>query len=236
MFRGLSRIIGLCVMIAAGSVGLYLYQDRFAAQRQIQQLEQKNQILQQVVQRLTSEKRVAEVIVTDQKTIAGVTHTTLLFVEYARDGTPLPAKSFEIAGDTLHVDALRIRFDQHFVAEGDPLRGHSIALFTRIYGNQQKPDDGARVDEPGTIPEIYRGADPRVTHFEMDLWKDFWKLADDPAYQKEKGVSVADGDGTWRPIAPGIVYTLTLQANGGVSITPEPLKGVYRDALKRKVS
>ena len=85
-------------MIAAGSVGLYLYQDRFSAQRQIQQLEQRNQILQQVVQRLTSEKRVAEVIVTDQKTVGGVTHTMLLFVEYARDGSPLPAKSFEIEG------------------------------------------------------------------------------------------------------------------------------------------
>ena len=223
-------------MIAAGSVGLYLYQDRFSAQRQIQQLEQKNQILQQVVQRLSSAKRVAEVIVTDQKTLNGMTHTTLLFVEYARDGSPLPAKSFEIEGNVAHVDAMVIKFDPQFVGEADPLRGHAIALFTRIYGDNQNPAGAPRIDEPGKIPDAYRGADPRVTHFETDLWNDFWKLADDPQYRKERGVVVADGQGVWRPIEPDKLYTITLQAYGGLNVTSEPLKGIYREALKRKTS
>jgi hypothetical protein len=236
MLRGLSRIIGLSLLVVAGSVGLYVYHGRFAAERRIEKLEEEKRVLQQVVGRLTSERRVAEVVVTDQKTIDGVTRTTLLFVEYGRDGKPLPAKSFTIDGDTLHIDAQVIRFDEHFIAEGDPLRGHSIALFTRIYGNQQKPDDGARVDEPGTVPAIYRAADPRISEFEMELWKSFWRLADDSAYRKERGVSVADGDGTWRPIAPGNVYTLTLQSNGGVSITSEPLEGVYREMLRPRTT
>jgi hypothetical protein len=234
MLRGLSRIVGLVILIVAGSVGLYVYQDHFSATRRIEKLEQEKKVLEQVVQRLGEEKRVADVIVTEQTRIDGVPRTKLLFVEYARDGSPLPAKSFEIVGDELHVDAMRIRFDQHFVAEGDALRGHSIALFTRIYGNQQKPDEGARVDEPDKVPQVYRGADPRITEFETDLWKNFWRLADDPEYRKEKGVSVADGDGSWRPIAPGMIYTLTLQSNGGVSITSEPLKEVYKEMLRQK--
>lgn len=234
MLRGLSRIIGLSLLVVAGSIGLYVYHGQFAAEKKIEKLEEEKRVLQQVVTRLTSERRIAEVVVTDQQTVDGVTRTTLLFVEYGRDGKPLPAKSFTIEGDTLHIDAQVIRFDEHFIAEGDPLRGHSIALFTRIYGNQQKPDDGARVDEPGAVPAIYRAADPRISDFEMDLWKSFWRLADDAEYRKERGVSIADGDGTWRPIAPGNVYTLTLQSNGGVSITFEPLEGVYQEMLRQR--
>ena len=91
-----------------------------------------------------------------------------------------------------------------------------------------------RIDEPGKIPDIYAGAGPRVTEFETELWKNFWRLADDPDYRKEKGVSVADGDGTWRPIAPGSIYSLTLQATGDVTISSEPIKGIYKEMLKRQ--
>src|SRR5688500_19888587 len=52
-----------------------------------------------------------------------------------------------------------------------PLRGHSVALFTKIYGDKQSPAEAQRIDEPGTIPSVYRGADPRVSKFELELWQ-----------------------------------------------------------------
>ena len=83
---------------------------------------------------------------------------------------------------------------------------------------------------------MYRGADPRVGEFEHELWTNFWKLAEDEAYRKEKGVRVAQGEGVWVPFQPDRLYTLTLESDGGLNITSSPLKGVYREALKRQTS
>ena len=234
MFRWLAKIIGLGIFIVAGSTGIWYYQEHFSAQHQISKLEEEKRVLTRVVQRLSDEKRVAEVLVTDQKTdAAGVLHTTLLFVEYDKNGESLPPRSFEVEGTQAHIDAMVIRFNQNFVTENDPLRGHSIALFTRIYGDKQTPANAYVIDQPGKVPEIYRGADPRVSQFEIELWQNFWKLASDAEYRARYGVEVADGQGVWGPFEPDKLYTITLQSHGGVSITSEPLKGIYREALKR---
>ena len=236
MLRSLTRIIGLICMIVAGSAALYVYQDRFSASHNIARLQEEKKVLQQVVQRLSDEKRVADVLVTDQKLVDGVPHTTLLFVEYDRNGQPLPAKSFEVVGKQAHVDALVIKFDRHFVGEGDALRGHSVALFQRLYGDHENPADAKRIDEPGKIPDVYRGADPRVSTFEMELWQNFWRLADDAQYRQEKGVRVANGQGVWGPFAPDKLYTITLESGGGLNIQSEPLRGIYREAIRQRIA
>jgi hypothetical protein len=236
MLRGITRIIGLAFMIVAGSVALYVYQDRFSAAHKIERLQEEKKVLQEVVQRLGDEKRVADLLVTDQRFVNGVPRTTLLLVEYDKAGQPLPAKSFDIVGNQAHVDALLIKFDQHFVSEGDPLRGHSIALFQRIYGDHENPADAQRIDEPGKIPLVYRGADPRVSEYELELWQNFWRLADDAQYRAEKGVRVANGQGVWGPFEPDKLYTITLESDGGLNIQHEPLKGIYREAIKQRIA
>jgi hypothetical protein len=236
MYRSLIKFASLVAVIFAGSFGIWFYQDRFASQRVIQRLEEEKRVLNQVVERLSDEKRVAEALVTSQQTVNGITHSTLLFVETDRTGKTLPPKSFEIEGSVAHVDALVIKFERDFVKQGDPLRGHSIALFTRIYGDQQAPASAYPMDAPGTIPDIYRDADPRVSDFELALWKDFWKLADDPNFRAEKGVRVADGQGVWRPIQPDMLYTITIEADGGLNMTSKPVEGIYREALKRRAA
>jgi hypothetical protein len=236
MFRWLGKIIGLCAFVAAGSFGIWFYQAHYSTDRQIAKLQEKNRVLTRIVERLSDEKRVAEILVTDQKTVSGVPHTTLLFVEYDKTGQSLPPKSFIIEGEQAHIDALVIKFDRHFVSEGDPLRGHSIALFTRIYGDDQSPANAFAIDEPGKIPDIYRGTDPRIGEFETQLWKDFWKLADDADYRAASGVRIANGQGVWGPFVPDKLYTLTLESDGGLNLTSEPLKGIYREALKQHIA
>jgi hypothetical protein len=173
--------------------------------------------------------------VTDQKTdAAGVQHTTLLFVEYARDGSALPPKSFTIEGKEAHIDALVVKFDHGFVEQNDALRGHSIALFTKLYGDRQSPEQAFMIDQPGKIPDFYRGADPQVSSFEQELWQNFWRLADDEAYRQSKGVRIANGQGVWGPFEADKLYTITIESNGGLNISNEPLKGIYREALKRR--
>jgi len=126
-----------------------------------------------------------------------------------------------------------VKFDGAFVEQNDLLRGHSVALFTRLFGDKQSPEQAWHIDEPGKVPEIYRGTDPKVSEFEQELWQNFWRLADDPAYRTSLGVRVAQGEGVWRPFEPNQLYTITLEANGGLNIKSEPLKGIYAEVMKR---
>jgi hypothetical protein len=238
MLRSSLKIIGLLVLLAAAGGGAVYYSHLTSASRTIEKLQDDKRELEKVVTRLSVENRIADILVSSQETDAsGVLYTTLLFVEYGRNGEPLPAKSFTIQGDTAHIDAMVIRFERDFIASDDPLRGHSIALFTKLYGEHQTPADAHMIDSPGTIPAIYRGADPKVSEFELSLWSDFWKLYDDEAYRQSKGVAViggASGNSVWGPFKPDRLYTITIGSTGQLAMTSTPLKGVYREALRTR--
>lgn len=233
MWKNVAKLAYLSTLILIGGVGIYVYEQRYSAARQVARLEAEKRELETIVARLTSQRRVAEMLVTEQRTVdGGATQSDVLFVEYDRAGQPLPARSFTLLGKMVHVDALVIKFEHDLVKQDDPLRGKSIALFTRIYGDRQAPADAPTIDEPNRVPAVYRGADNRVTEFEQSLWTDFWRLADDPAYRQSKGVRVAQGEGPWGPLMTGRLYTVSLETDGGLNLTWEPLRGIYREALK----
>src|SRR5687767_117635 len=116
MTRQIVKIAVLCILVAGGSVAVYRYEKSRSAEAKLQadvkRLEQQRQHLQDFVSRLTSEKRVAEILVTDQTAASGhVASTTLMFVEYGRDGKQLPPKFFTIKGNCAHIDAMVIKFE-----------------------------------------------------------------------------------------------------------------------------
>jgi hypothetical protein len=232
MYRSIIKLLVLVGTVSAGSVGFYLYHAHSSVEAQLEREQQRSAELRQIVQRLTSERRVADVMVTDQQKINGVLRTSIVFVEYGKDDAALPAKRFTVEGKMIHIDALVVKFDGKFVEQNDALRGQSIALFTRLYGDNQTPAQGFPIDEPGQIPAIYRDDDPKVGAFQQELWQNFWRLADDPGYRNKMGVRIAQGEGPWRPFEPDHLYTITIESNGGLSIQSEPLKGIYREALK----
>jgi hypothetical protein len=237
MLRTTLKLVLLFVLVVGGTAGLYQYELRTGAKAQVDEANRRTEQLRRVVEHIRAERRVADLIVTEQTEVAGVTHTTLLFVEYARDGSPLPAKRFTFEGTQAHLDAMVVKFEGKYVDGPDePLRGQSVALFTRLFGDKQTPEQAHRIDEPGQIPAVYRGADPRVSEFEQALWRDFWRLADDAGYRKEAGVRVAQGEGLWRPFEPGKLYTVNLTNEGDLTITAEPLRGIYSEALKRNAA
>ena len=221
------------VSLILGGVSYYLY--RYTENdRRIHQLEQETTHLKQMVQRLTASRRVAELMLTGRRTDAGQPITKMLFVEYARDQeSAVNVREFELTGNEVHVDAKVIRFDRDFVLENDPLRGCSIALFTRIFGDKQAPAQGPLIDAPGVAPEIYKGANPASADFEARLWKDFWRLLEDPVYAKSHGVRVAQGEGVWWPPQEGKLYTLSINADGGLELNSEPIKPIYLQAMKK---
>jgi hypothetical protein len=213
-----------------------IYHNHHSVEAKLQAEKVRNDELQLIVQRLSAERRVAQLLVTDQVPDAsGRLKTTLRFVESDRRGDPLPARQFVIDGQVVHIDALVVKFDGTYVQQNDALRGRSIALFTRIYGEDQAPLNASPIDEPGQIPEIYRGASPRVSSFENQLWSDFWRLADDESYRASMGVRVAEGEGVWRPLQPGYLYDITLENNGGLNITSQKVPGIFSDLLPQKL-
>ncbi len=238
MLRATYRLVILSILVAAGSVGYWYYHNPQSPAVQIARLEEEKKELQQIVQRLTDERRVAEMVVTDQRqTPGGGMETTLLFVEQARDGSPLPARSFTVKGDEVWVGGLSIRFADDFVMKNDPLRGHGIVLFTKIFGQNQTPADGLAIDEPGKIPEIYRG-DPkevaRVSEFEKDLWGNFWRLVDDKRLRAEKGVEVAGGKAVYFKAMPERLFKITVDARGNPTVDWEAIKPIYREAMRNR--
>ena len=84
------------------------------------------------------------------------------------------------------------------------------------------------------LPQPYRASDGTVGPFELQLWQNFWRLADDPGYRASMGVRIAQGEGLWRPFELGKLYTITLEAAGGLNIASEPLKPIYLEALREK--
>lgn len=243
MLRNAFKLFIVIAVIAAGTAGVLVYQDVFSTNRKMAALEQQNLKLeeqkvqlQQIVRHLGEEKRVAEVLVTDQSEVGGKLKTTLVFVEYAKDGSALPGRTFTIEGKTAHVDALVVKFDGKFVEERDALRGHSIVLFYRLFGEHQNPAAGYRIDEPGKIPDIYRGKDldPRTAAFEKELWTNFWKLVEDESYRNAMGVRVAQGESPWGPFEKDRLYTISIESDGGLNITSEPLRGIFREALQSR--
>ncbi len=245
MLRSLTKILVLLLLVGGGAYGIYRYERYNAREAQmaaeIRHLQEQKKHLEGFVARLTQERRMAELVVTEQGyNKNGNTTTTLLFSEISRDGSRLPPRFFTIEGNVVHVDTLVIKFERDFIEKDDPLRGHSIALFYRLYGDRQAPIDGFPIDDPGQPPLIYRDSSPQsenLRQFEAELWKNFWRLADDASYRKEKGVRVAQGESPWRYIYPDQIYTLAIEGGGGVNMTSRPIDDLFRqyqEALKRQ--
>lgn len=124
---------------------------------------------------------------------------------------------YEIDGDLLYIEALVIKFDDTFVENNDLLRGSSLLLFRRLFGEHQNPADGFVIDSVGQFPHAYspeEGAPP----FHRDLWKRFWEYALDPNIVRESGVRAMHGEAPFMKLAPGKKYEVELRTSGGLTI------------------
>lgn len=156
----------------------------------------------------------------------GVQEIHLTFIQYGADGeVPLFEKPLIVKGSEFYVDALVAKFGRNFVENGDPLRGKSVLLFRRIFGDAQKPIDGVSLLRSGEdvggsiIPELAQ-VDDTPSRFEQEIWTRFWELANDREQATSMGLSVVQGEAPHvRPVL-GQVYKLSLQASGGLDITP----------------
>jgi len=124
-----------------------------------------------------------------------------------------------LPGQEVYFDTLVIKFDDHFVEQDDPLKGHALMLFRRIFSSTMRPEDGLTIDSEGKAPEIYaEGQAPE--RFEKDLWTRFWELANDEQLAKEHGVRAIHGDAPYMRLESSRIYEILLRSTGEVIITP----------------
>lgn len=193
------------------------------AQQELEKKEREIQRLNTAIQLLKVDRRVAllDVLAQEKSDTGEVVRTTVRFLEVDEAGRPLePPRTFTILGDKVYVDALVVKFADHFVEQGDPLRAASLCLFQRVFGNAQSPDSGMRIDQENDQPAIYRTGQVK-SDFERELWSQFWEYARNEEKAREAGIRAAHGEAVYVQAIPGTRYRLTLRASDGLSIVPD---------------
>jgi hypothetical protein len=219
------------VGVAAGSVYLAYQlvivprramQDQIRDQKEtIGKLEQDKQRLEAYVKILERVDRRARVEVLRQaKDPQGNLQTTIRFTETDANGKSITiSKELTLPDPEVYFDTQVIKFDDHFVEQGDPLKGRALLLFRRIFSSTMRAEDGFVIDPEGQPPAIYAGSQG-PSAFEQDLWKRFWVLANDEKLAKEHGVRAIHGDAPYMRLEPDRVYEIWLRSTGEVVITP----------------
>jgi hypothetical protein len=188
----------------------------------VAKLEQESLRLTTFVKLLEHTERRAQLQVTAQTVNAqGETVNHLRFTELNPQGGVVGTqRDLEIIGEEVYVDTLVIKFEDHFVEEGDPLKGKALLLFRRIFTNRVKPDDGYILDKDGVPPEIYAGKST-PNPFERDLWSRFWVVANSEELAKKLGVKAMHGQAVYGRLVLNMVYTLEMRSTGELVI-PTP--------------
>jgi len=221
------------VLVAVAAAGIYLayelvvkpqraLQDQISEQKAtILKLEQEKQRLEAYVKILKRIDRRARIEVLRQaKDPQGNLQTTIRFTEIDDTGKPMNvSRELTLPGQEVYFDTLVIKFDDHFIEQGDPLKGQALMLFRRIFSSTMRPEDGFVIDVEGQAPEIYAERQA-PSGFEKELWKRFWELANDEKLAKEHGVRAIHGDAPYMLLEPDRVYEVWLRSTGEVIITP----------------
>lgn len=168
--------------------------------------------------------RVARVVVKDQRpdpSNPGRVVTTVELVELDDRGQPAgPTHEVEIEGKMLYVEGLVVKFEDEFVEGGDMLRGTSVALFKRVFSENQAPSEGYEIDRPRMHPLPHRG-DNMPDEFYGELWERFWDYANDPELASSKGVRAIHAEAPSIELRPDKSYRVELRSSGGLTIKVE---------------
>ncbi len=214
------------VILGTGAGGIYLVDQAFLAPRRklevrIVELDKENNRLKTYLKLLEYTERRAQLeVISQTKDEAGETVNKLRFTELDPQGGVIgEQRTVEILGDEIYVDTLVIKFEDHFVEQGDPLKGKALLLFRRIFTNRVKPDDGYDIDRGGVAPMIYASR-TAPSAFERELWTRFWEVANNEELAKRSGVKAMHGQAVYGRLLPNTVYTLLMRSTGEVILTP----------------
>ena len=189
-----------------------------------------NYLLNKVIERLTADSRVAEVIVTDVKRDPKTkkTYTTIKFLEYDTKLNPLEPKYFTFSGNVIQFQSMVIRFDDFYVKKGHPLKGKSAYLFMKAFMLTDKGAETFEITKINEIPSGYEAADVKNA-FEERLWKRFWEYALNPKEASKVGIKNAQIEAPGTKFIPGVIYTIKIEHDGGLRIDVKQVTPILKN-------
>ncbi|MAF67628.1 MAG: hypothetical protein CMJ84_18475 [Planctomycetes bacterium] len=182
--------------------------------REKRELELRNRLLR-------LDHRLALIEVLDQREGPEGVVSRVRFEEFGADGEPAGSpRTLEVSGRFLYLESQVVKFSDDFVEAGDALRGRSICLFRRAWGERQRPVEGVELDTVGLRPGLALG-DEIAPGPHAELLERFWDYANDRALAERAGLRAAHGEAPFTELRPGGRYHVELRASGGLSIRPE---------------
>lgn len=190
---------------------------------------EESRILKQVIERLSADTRIAEVLVTKSvyNEESKKVETTIKFLEYDAGGKPLAPKYFTFHGNIIQFQSLVVRFDDQFVRSGDALKGKSAYLFMKVFVLDGEKTQEFEITPIEEIPSGYRVAEA-ASEAELEWWQDFWKYALDPEKRQSAGIKNVQLEAPGSIFVPGTIYTLHIEHDGGLRIDARPLPEILK--------
>ena len=186
-------------------------------------------MLNKIIERLSADSRVAEVIVTDvkQNSQSKKTYTTIKFLEYDTNLNPLKPKYFTFSGNIIQFQSLVIRFDDFYIKKGGRLRGKSAYIFWKVFMLDGKNTQEYEINKAYRVPGGYK-IEGLKSPFEERLWRKFWEYALNPKEAKKAGIKNAQIEAPGTKFIPGMIYTIKIEHDGGLRIDAKPLNPILR--------
>jgi len=217
--KKISRLFVLSLILTTGYFAGQAYQ-KFIHEKEI---------LKQMVQRLTADSRIAEVLVTEIRYDEHLdkVFTTIKFLEYGAQGQSLPPRYFTFSGNIIQFQSLIVRFDDVLIKAADPFKGKSAYLFWKVFmldGANSQEYELTRVKE---IPEGYK-ISAESNPFEQQLWEKFWDYALNSPWAEKRGIKSAQIEAPGTKFVPGVLYSLKIEHDGGIRIDTQELPSILR--------
>ncbi|MHC4557631.1 MAG: hypothetical protein ACYTFW_10580 [Planctomycetota bacterium] len=210
------RILPLIIIVAVIVALVYLARRPYKAAVTIHELLGENKHLKQAITDLTAENQIGYAKVIAQETKDGELSTTIKFVETARDDKlkKILEKEYTISGDIVHFDALIVKFGNKMVMDGS---SKALYLWRRIYGEQMAPEEGFKIEEPGTEPQRYSDLLQALPIEQKQMfWSNIWELANDPEKLTEYDIDAIYGNAVYSKLRSGLIYIFKINSTGQV--------------------
>jgi hypothetical protein len=232
---GLLDLVMLLILLAIVGGGAFLVVNykmgtRAKLEAMRKQLEEERRNLQMArrhIVNLLGERRAAEVVVLERTVDeAGEAQLRLKFLEYASGGKALPAQTLVVSGEDVYFDAAVVLFEPKDVMEG---KRSSLYVFHRVFTDKTRPDSGlelSRLDSQ-EIPPAYRAEDIPLAA-QQKAWDEVRRLLEDENFRARRGVRAVFGQAVHKKLEQNVIYTLSIQDNGGLLIEEKPFPEILK--------
>lgn len=190
---------------------------------------QEARLLNKIIERLSADSRIAEVVVAEVKPAADkkTEYTSIKFIEYDTALRPLTPKYFTFSSNIIQFQSMVIRFDDFYIKRGHRLKGKSAYLFMKAFTLIDKGAEVFEINRVNQVPAGYK-TESKVSSFEQGLWQKFWQYALEPKVAKRVGIKNAQIEAPGTKFIPGILYTIKIEHDGGMRIDATPIPQILK--------